>query len=228
GRWRTGRASRGARPWRRRAAVSARGWRPRTTPPRACRPAGYRSRVVLVVPVAVLAADVVEELVQPARRVGDRVVLEAQLGRDPHAERPAEGTAQERRRAAQRGLRLARHRLRREGAELDARHPQVGRDADVGDGDRLQPRVTRLAQQEPGQLGPDQVRHAIATMLSHRLLRPSVVQELDPLLAQLGELQAVDELHDLAQARVHVTLLRPDLAHAEDGSLPVIVLLALV
>src|SRR5262249_46060098 len=55
----------------------------------------------------------------------------------------------------------------------------------------------------------------------------SVVEELHPLLAEFGELQAVDELDHLAQAGVDVRLIRPHLAHPQDGPLPVIVLLAL-
>src|SRR5262249_56473695 len=55
----------------------------------------------------------------------------------------------------------------------------------------------------------------------------SVVQELHPLLAEFGELQAVDELDHLAQAGVDVRLIGAHLAHAQDGPLPMIVLLAL-
>src|SRR2546426_2147163 len=54
----------------------------------------------------------------------------------------------------------------------------------------------------------------------HRL---SVVEELETLLAHLGELEPVDEADDFAETAVHVRLLPSDLAHAEGRTLPVIV-----
>src|SRR5262249_24595277 len=54
----------------------------------------------------------------------------------------------------------------------------------------------------------------------------SVVQELDPLLAELGELEVVDETHHLTQAAIDVRLIGSDLAHAEDRALPEVVVLA--
>src|SRR5947207_10726258 len=54
----------------------------------------------------------------------------------------------------------------------------------------------------------------------HRL---SVVEELEALLAHLGELEPVDEADDFAETAVHVRLLPSDLAHAEGRALPVIV-----
>ena len=108
-------------------------------------------------------------------------------------------------------------RLDGERAEVDVRDAQIGRDAHGRDGRRAQPWIVRLAQQQRRQLGLDQMGDAIATVLRHRP-SASVVQELDPLLAELGELQAVDELDHLAEARVDVRLVRADLAHAR-GSL---------
>src|SRR5213594_644407 len=55
----------------------------------------------------------------------------------------------------------------------------------------------------------------------------SIVEELEALLAHLGELEPVDELDDSPQAAVHVRLVRADLAHAEGRALPVIVVGAL-
>src|SRR5205814_9532318 len=51
----------------------------------------------------------------------------------------------------------------------------------------------------------------------------SVVEELEALLAHLGELEPVDEADDFAETAVHVRLLPSDLAHAEGRALPVIV-----
>src|SRR5437899_13059063 len=53
--------------------------------------------------------------------------------------------------------------------------------------------------------------------------RLSVVEELEALLAHLGELEPVDEADDFAETAVHVRLLPSDLAHAEGRALPVIV-----
>ena len=62
---------------------------------------------------------------------------------------------------------------------------------------RLQARITRLAQQERRQLGADTMRDPIAPMMvGHPPSDRSVVQELDAFLAELGELETVDELHD--------------------------------
>src|SRR5213593_1332424 len=55
----------------------------------------------------------------------------------------------------------------------------------------------------------------------------SIVEELEALLAHLGELEPVDEVDDSPQAAVHVRLVRADLAHAEGRALPVIVVGAL-
>src|SRR5437773_8768747 len=54
----------------------------------------------------------------------------------------------------------------------------------------------------------------------------SIVEELEALLAHLGELEPVDEVDDRPQAAVHVRLVRADLAHAEGRALPVIVVSA--
>src|SRR5437867_1537028 len=54
-----------------------------------------------------------------------------------------------------------------------------------------------------------------------------VVQELDLLLAELGHLQLLDEMYDLAQTAVDVRLVGADLAHAKGRLLPEIVVVAL-
>src|SRR2546428_12682627 len=55
----------------------------------------------------------------------------------------------------------------------------------------------------------------------------SIVEELEALLAHLGELEPVYEVDDSPQAAVHVRLVRADLAHAQGRALPVIVIGAL-
>src|SRR4029077_16909901 len=87
--------------------------------------------------------------------------------------------------------------------------------------------ITRLAQEQGGELCLDLVRHAFATMLRHGLPRASVMQELDALLPELGELQVIDELHHLAETRIHVALLPPPLAPPAQRSLPEVMILAL-
>src|SRR5262249_36974139 len=84
-----------------------------------------------------------------------------------------------------------------------------------------------FAQQQIGELGLNPVRHPFATMLRHFFARASIVQELHALLAELGELQVVDEPHHLAQAGVDVALLRAHLADPERRPLPELVVLAL-
>ena len=79
----------------------------------------------------------------------------------------------------------------------------------------LQARILRLAQQERRQLRLDADARRAPADRSAIAAPPSVVQELDALLAELGELQVVDEAHDLAQARVDVRLVGAHLAHAE-------------
>src|SRR5262249_49893146 len=92
---------------------------------------------------------------------------------------------------------------------------------------RPEARVTRFPQQQVRELRLDQVCHALATVLRHRILPRSIVQELQPFLAELGELQAVDELYHLSEARIDVPLRPPDLAHPEDRALPQVVVVAL-
>src|SRR5262245_7789746 len=55
----------------------------------------------------------------------------------------------------------------------------------------------------------------------------SIMQELDALGAELGELEAVDELDDLPETCVHVGLIGADLADAERDPLPEVVVVAL-
>src|SRR5437667_5981587 len=58
-------------------------------------------------------------------------------------------------------------------------------------------------------------------------IAPSVMEELEALLAQLGELEPVDEAHDFPEAGVHVPLVPPHLAYPQGRALPVIVVGAL-
>src|SRR5262249_30186781 len=168
-----------------------------------------------------------EERVHPPRRVRRRVVLETQLRRDPHAEGAAELPAQERRGAAQRPVRFAWRGIRRERSEVDTRHAEIRRDPHPGERHRLQTRITRLAEEQVGELRLNLVRHPLATMLRHASSQASIMQELHALLAELGELQVVDEPHHLAQAGVDVALLRTHLADTERRPLPERVVLAL-
>src|SRR5439155_6637623 len=55
------------------------------------------------------------------------------------------------------------------------------------------------------------------------MARRSVVEELEALLAHLGELEPVDEADDFPETAVHVRLFRSDLAHTVGLALPVIV-----
>src|SRR5262249_160143 len=55
----------------------------------------------------------------------------------------------------------------------------------------------------------------------------SVVEELEPLRAQLGHPELLDELDDVTETAVDVLAIGAHLAHPEDGALPEIVLLAL-
>src|SRR6185503_12669082 len=57
--------------------------------------------------------------------------------------------------------------------------------------------------------------------------RSRVVQELDPLLGELRDLELPDEADDLPQAAVDVRFVRTDLADAEERALPEVVVLAL-
>src|SRR5262245_42158907 len=53
------------------------------------------------------------------------------------------------------------------------------------------------------------------------------MEELEALLADLGSLELLDEVHALAEAAVDVCLVATDLAHAEQRALPEVVVLAL-
>jgi hypothetical protein len=78
-----------------------------------------------------------------------------------------------------------------EQAEKDARLPEVGRHTDVGHGHGREARILRFGLEERRQLRPQQVLDPRSSMVGHR--PRSVVQELDLLLAELGEVQIVDE-----------------------------------
>ena len=115
--------------------------------------------------------------------------------------------------------RLRALRLVAEDAEEDARVAQVGRDLHAGDGDQADARILDLAQQELGDqllqrlgdaVGPPTrlVRASSAPSQAvsprGRSGRASAVEDLDLLLADLGDVQVLDEAHHLAQRAVDV------------------------
>src|SRR5207253_9502188 len=84
-----------------------------------------------------------------------------------------------------------------------------------------QERVLRLFEQQARELGLHEVRNALRSPACHGALPwRSVVEELDALGPELGELEPVDETHDFLQTPLDVRLLGPHLRYAERGAPP--------
>src|SRR5512140_1916749 len=104
--------------------------------------------------------NIAEDRVDPGAAVERVVVVELQFGGVPQTEEMAELPPQETGGPTER-LRHGRTLLRwNEGGVVHVGDPKVGSDGNIGDGDRRQPGVVHLPQQEEGELFPDPLTDA--------------------------------------------------------------------
>ena len=99
-----------------------------------------------------------------------------------------------------------------EGAEVDARMAQVGRDAHGGDGDEPDAGILDVAHQQAGDERLNRLADAIGAP-AHRQFPParSDVQDLDLVRADFGDVQVVDEADHLAQRALDIAGVTADL-----------------